>query len=192
MFEVLLLTVFNFTVLLIEISLPILTLIGLVVSACHSTSRYCAFLGHNLLSWSSKRHNIISHSSSEAEYRLVANVVDESYWIWNFLLELQYCPHRSTLVYYDNVNTVFMSSNPIQHQRTKHTEIDLHFVQDKVATCHVRVLHVPSSSQYADIFTKSLHSPLFLDFRSSLNVLHFTIVLTTGLLADLLCICLFI
>jgi len=63
-----------------------------------------------------------------------------------------------------------MSSNPVQHQRTKHIEIDLHFVREKVALGAVRVLHVPTSSQYADIFAKGLPSSVFTEFRSSLNV----------------------
>lgn len=103
----------------------------------------------------------------------------ETYWIRNLLLKL-HCPTtRATIVYCDNVSAVFMSSNPVQYQRTKHIEIDVHFVRDKVAIGHVRVLHVPSS-QYADIFTKSLPSTLFLDFRSSLNVRDSPPVLTTG------------
>lgn len=58
----------------------------------------------------------------------------------------------------------------MKHQRTKHVELDIHFVREKVALGQVRVLHVPSSMQYADIFTKGLPSPLFLEFKSSLSV----------------------
>lgn len=122
------------------------------------------------MSWSSKRQGVISRSSAEAEYRGVANAVAETSWIRNLLRELHRPPTKATIIYCDNVSAVYMSSNPVQHQRTKHIEIDIHFVRDKVAIGHVRVLHVPSSSQYADIFTKGLSTSLFLDFRSSLNV----------------------
>ena len=63
-----------------------------------------------------------------------------------------------------------MSANLVQHQRTKHIEIDLHFVRERVALGDVRVLHVPTTSQFADIFTKGLPSSVFTEFRSSLNV----------------------
>jgi len=66
--------------------------------------------------------------------------------------------------------TVYISSNPVQHQRTKDIEIDLHFIRERVALGHVKVLHVPTSSQYTDIFTKGLPSTVFVEFQSGLNV----------------------
>jgi hypothetical protein len=77
---------------------------------------------------------------------------------------------QATLVYCDNVSIVYLSTNPVQHQRTKHIEIDLHFVRERVAAGAVRVLHVPTSSQFADIFTKGLPSTVFAEFQSSMNV----------------------
>ncbi|GKE18719.1 ribonuclease H-like domain-containing protein, partial [Tanacetum coccineum] len=135
-----------------------------------STLGYCVFLGNNLLSWSSKRQPTLSRSSAEAEYRGVANAVAETCWIRNLLRELHTPLSSATIVYCDNVSAVYLSSNPVQHQRTKHIEIDIHFVRDLVATGQVRVLHVPSRFQYADIFTKGLPSALFEEFRTSLSV----------------------
>ncbi|GJZ74834.1 ribonuclease H-like domain-containing protein [Tanacetum coccineum] len=135
-----------------------------------STSGYCVFLGNNLLSWSSKRQPTLSRSSAEAEYRGVANAVAETCWIRNLLRELHTPLSSATIVYCDNVSAVYLSSNPVQHQRTKHIEIDIHFVWDLVATGQVRVLHVPSRFQYADIFTKGLPLALFDEFRDSLSV----------------------
>ena len=112
----------------------------------------------------------MSRSSAEAEYRGVANVVSESCWIRNLLLEL-HCPvNKATLVYCDNVSAIYLSGNPVQHQRTKHIEMDIHFVREKVSRGEVRVLHVPSRYQIADIFTKGLPRVLFDDFRDSLSV----------------------
>jgi len=135
-----------------------------------STSGYAVFLGDNLISWSSKRQNTVSRSSAETEYRAVANGVAEATWLRQLLQELHAPLRRATLVYCDNISAVYMSSNPVQHQRTKHIEIDLHFVRERVSVGDLRVLHVPTSSQYADIFTKGLPSSVFMEFRSSLNV----------------------
>ncbi|KAI3690006.1 hypothetical protein L2E82_47980 [Cichorium intybus] len=135
-----------------------------------STSGYCVFLGNNLVSWSSKRQPTISRSSAEAEYRGVANAVSETTWLRNLLLELHVPLHTATIVYCDNVSAVYLSQNPVQHQRTKHVEIDIHFVREKVRLGHVRVLHIPATMQYADIFTKGLPRYLYQQFRSSLSV----------------------
>ncbi|GJS31989.1 ribonuclease H-like domain-containing protein [Tanacetum coccineum] len=143
-------------------------------AGCPSTRRltlgYCVFLGDNLLSWSAKHQHTLSRSSVEAEYRGVANVVAETAWLHNLLCELNSLLSTATLVYCDNVSAVYMFSNPVQHQRTKDIEIDIHFVCVMVTAGQVSVLHVPSRYQYSDIFTKGLPSALFEDFQSSLSV----------------------
>ncbi|GKC83805.1 ribonuclease H-like domain-containing protein [Tanacetum coccineum] len=130
----------------------------------------CVFLGNNLLSWSSKRQPTLSRSSAEAEYHGVANAVAETCWLHNLLRELHTPLSSTTLVYCDNVSVVYLSCNPVQHQHTKHIDIDIHFVHDLVAAGQVRVLHVPSRYQFANIFTKGLPSTLFEEFRSSLII----------------------
>jgi len=81
-----------------------------------STSAYAVFLGDNPISWSSKRQNMVSRSSAEAEYCAVANGVAEATWLRQLLLELHAPLRRATLVYCNNIIAVYMTSNPIQHQ----------------------------------------------------------------------------
>ena len=135
-----------------------------------STSGYAVFLGGNLISWSSKWQQVVSRSSAEVEYRAVANGMAEASWLRQLLVELHSPLAKSTLVYCDNVSAVYLFTNPVQHQRTKHMEIDLNFVRDFVAIGAIWVLHVPTTSQFADIFTKGLPSSTFAEFRSSLNI----------------------
>jgi hypothetical protein len=69
----------------------------------------------------------------------------EASWMRQLLHELYSPLQRATLVYCDNVNAVYLSTNPVQHQRTKHVEIDLHFVWERVAASDIRVLSVPTT-----------------------------------------------
>ncbi|GJU32762.1 ribonuclease H-like domain-containing protein [Tanacetum coccineum] len=101
-------------------------------------------LGLQLFLLPNASQDTLSRSSDEAEYRGVANAVAETSWIRNLLRELHTPLSTATLVYCDNVSAVYMSANPVQHQRTKQIEIGIHFVRDKVAAGHVRVFHVPS------------------------------------------------
>ncbi|GJZ24790.1 ribonuclease H-like domain-containing protein [Tanacetum coccineum] len=82
-----------------------------------STSNYCVFLGDNLLSWSAKRQHSLSRSSVEAEYKGVANVVAKTAWLHNLFRELHTPLLSATLVYCDNVSVIYMTVNPVQHQR---------------------------------------------------------------------------
>nr|GEW33734.1 ribonuclease H-like domain-containing protein [Tanacetum cinerariifolium] len=111
-----------------------------------------------------------THRSTLGGYRGVANVVSETCWLRNLLRDSHAPLSSATLVYCDNVSAVYLSCNLVQYQSTKHVEIDIHFVHDLVAASQVRVLHVPSRYQFANIFTKGLPSALFEEFRSSLSV----------------------
>ncbi|XP_022038463.1 uncharacterized mitochondrial protein AtMg00810-like [Helianthus annuus] len=125
-----------------------------------STSGYCVFLGNNLISWSSKRQPTVSRSSAEAEYRGVANAVAETSWLRNLLFELHVPITRATIVYCDNISVVYLSDNPVQHQRTKHVELDIHFVREKVQLGQVRVLHVPASYQFGHQIRKIVNDEI--------------------------------
>jgi hypothetical protein len=144
--------------------------LSVFVSAVSVRIRSVFIPSDSLISWSSKRQNTVSRSSAEAEYRAVANAVAEASWLRQLLTELRTPLRKTTLVYCDNVSAIYMSKNPVQHQHTKHVEIDLHFVRERVALGDVRVLHVPTTSQFSDIFTKGLTTSVFADFHSNFNV----------------------
>ena len=92
----------------------------------------------------SRSQPTISRSSANAEYRGVANIVTKACWLRNLLLELHYPLRQATIVYCDNVSAIYLSRNPVQHQRTKHVEMYIHFLREKVVLGQVRVLHVPT------------------------------------------------
>lgn len=135
-----------------------------------STSGYCLFLGDALVSWSSKRQAVVSRSSAKAEYRGVANAAAECCWMRNLLQELHVRVDKASIILCDNVSAVYLAANPVHHRRTKHVELDIHFVREKTAVGHLRVLHVPTTRQLADIMTKGLPSALFNEFRSNLCI----------------------
>jgi histone deacetylase 1/2 len=94
-----------------------------------STSGFYVFLGDSIVSWSSKRQPTLSRSSTEAEYRGVVNAAAECIWLRQLLGELHFPVHKATVVFCDNVSAVYMSRNPVHHKRTKHIELDIHFVR---------------------------------------------------------------
>ncbi|KAJ9544320.1 hypothetical protein OSB04_024027 [Centaurea solstitialis] len=114
--------------------------------------------------------NPLPDSSLYPEYKGVINAMVETTWLRNLLLELHLPLRQATIIYCDNISAVYLTKHPMQHQRTKHVEIDLHFVRKKVRLGALRLLHVPIDYQYANIFTKGLPRHLFTRFRSSLTI----------------------
>ncbi|MCH80898.1 retrovirus-related Pol polyprotein from transposon TNT 1-94, partial [Trifolium medium] len=107
-----------------------------------STSGAAVFLGPNLQSWWSKKQTVVPRSSAEAEYRSLALVTAEILWLTTLLNELK-VPFASPLIFCDNQSTIAMAHNPVLHARTKHMEIDLFFVREKVLAKQLDVVHIP-------------------------------------------------
>lgn len=143
-------------------------------AGCHDTRRsttgFCVFLGSTLVSWCAKRQPTVARSSTEAEYRALAQTAAELTWV-NFLLRdiriPQPCPAH---VQCDNLSAVHLSANPVFHGRSKHFEVDYHYIRERVALGLVEVNHIPATMQLADIFTKSLPRRSFEFLRSKLGV----------------------
>ncbi|KAK2979557.1 hypothetical protein RJ640_027421 [Escallonia rubra] len=136
-----------------------------------STSGYCVFLGPNLISWSSRKQPTVARSSTEAEYKALATVASEVDWLRSLLSELGFCSSQPPTLWCDNVGSVYLTLNPVFHARTKHIEIDYHFVRERVAKGALKVHFISSIDQPADIFTKPLSMLRFHRLRSKLNVL---------------------
>jgi hypothetical protein len=136
-----------------------------------STNSYCIFLGWNLISWSCKKQATVARSSTEAEYKALANATAEVKWLHSLLTELGQPPPSSTVLWCDDIGATYLSANPVFHAQTKHIEIDFHFVRDMVASETLLVWFVSTHDQLADLLTKPLSSPRFVLFRSKLNVL---------------------
>ncbi|CAH9122907.1 unnamed protein product [Cuscuta epithymum] len=135
-----------------------------------STTGFAVFLGPNLISWKSKKQPTVSKSSTEAEYRAIAYTVQDTLHIRSVLFELGYPIHEPVHLLCDNISASYLTANPVQHARSKHIQIDYHFVRERVAHGDLIVRHVPTHLQLADIFTKSLPSQRFHFLKDNLRV----------------------
>lgn len=98
-----------------------------------STTGFCTFLGRNCISWCAKKKNMVSHSSTEVEYCSMTHIVAELTWITSILRDLRVQLDSPPTIFCDNLSALYMTVNPIFHARSKHIEIDYHYVRERVA-----------------------------------------------------------
>ncbi|CAM8975395.1 unnamed protein product [Rhodiola kirilowii] len=134
-----------------------------------STSGGCFFLGNNLVSWFSKKQNSISLLTAEVEYIAAGSCCTQLLWMKQMLSEYGVAEEEMTL-YCDNMSTISISKNPVQHSRMKHIDIRHHFIRELVEQKVVTLKHVTTDKQLADIFTKPLDATQFETHRSSLGL----------------------
>ncbi|XP_070054634.1 uncharacterized mitochondrial protein AtMg00810-like [Nicotiana tomentosiformis] len=129
-------------------------------ASCRVTRRsvtgYMIKFGGSLISWKFKKQTTISRSSAEAEYRSLGSTVAELVWLAGLFRELAMDIQLPISLHCDSKSAIKIFANPVFHERTKHIDIDCHFIREKVLQGLVHVQYLPSSEQKADILTKAL------------------------------------
>jgi hypothetical protein len=112
----------------------------------------------------------VSRSSTEAEYKSLANATAELMWLQTLLKELKIPHPPAARLWCDNLGATYLSANPVFHARMKHIEVDFHFVRERVVCKLLDIRSISTKDQLADGFTKPLGKWLLIQFRNNLNV----------------------
>ncbi|WVZ83672.1 LOW QUALITY PROTEIN: hypothetical protein U9M48_030798 [Paspalum notatum var. saurae] len=136
-----------------------------------STLGSCQFLGRSLVSWSSKKQNSVSLSTTKAEYIAAGSCCAQLLWMKQTLLDYGVNFNKVPLMC-DNESAMKLATNPVQHSRTKHIDIRHHFLRDHVGKGDISICVIGTEDQLADIFTKPLDESRFCKLRNELNILR--------------------
>ena len=126
-----------------------------------STSGYVSFFGENLVTWRSKKQNVVSLSSAEAEYQALHHATKELTWLRLLLRDLGYEPKKPMMIYCDNTAAIEIANNPVQHDRTKHIELDRNYIKDNLNSRRLEVSYIKREHQLADVMTHGVPSASF-------------------------------
>ncbi|RVW51817.1 Retrovirus-related Pol polyprotein from transposon TNT 1-94 [Vitis vinifera] len=137
-----------------------------------STTGYCVFFGGNLVAWKSKKQSVVSRSSAESEYRAMAQATCEIIWIHQLLCEVGMKCTMPAKLWCDNQAALHIAVNPVYHERTKHIEVDCHFIREKIEENLVSTGYVKTGEQLGDIFTKALNGTQVEYFCNKLGMIN--------------------
>ncbi|RVW67417.1 Retrovirus-related Pol polyprotein from transposon RE1 [Vitis vinifera] len=135
-----------------------------------STSGYFTFMGGNLVTWKSKKQNVVARSSAEAEFRGMTLGLCEALWLRLLLQDLGYLSRQPIRLFCDNKDACDIAHNPVQHDCTKHVEVDRFFIKEKLDDKIVELPKIRSEDQLADILTKAVSSQVFSKFLDKLGM----------------------
>jgi hypothetical protein len=127
----------------------------------HSISGFSFHFGQGAVSWSSKKQNIVSLSSTEAEYVAQTHAAKEAIWLRRFISEMSGGDEKPLTISCDNQGAIALAKDNKFHARTKHIDLRYHFIREAVEDGNINVKYVPTDDNVADIFTKALPRPKF-------------------------------
>nr|GEV43462.1 ribonuclease H-like domain-containing protein [Tanacetum cinerariifolium] len=137
-------------------------------------------LNGSLISWKSNKQHTLSKSSVEAEYRAMASVTSKVIWILKILKDLEWDQVLPVNLFCDSQAAIKIAANPVFHERTKHLEIGLHFIRDKILAGVIKTQKIGTTAQPADIFTKRLDKLQHENLISKLGLIDVFQVLEKG------------
>jgi len=121
--------------------------------------------------WNSKKQTTTALSSTEAEYTAILHATRQAIWLQNLLEGLGYTQEEPTVLYSDNQSAIILTRDAQFHARSKHFDVQNHFVREKVESGVVDIIYVPTDNNIADVFTKALPKPKHQKFRENLGML---------------------
>ena len=112
-----------------------------------STTGFCTFVGGNVMTWRSKKQSVVAKSSAEAEYRAMSSTTSELIWLRALVEDMGFKVETPMKLFCDNKAAIHIASNPVFHERTKHIEMDCHFIREKIQGKVICTLYVRSEDQ---------------------------------------------
>ncbi|XP_048136052.1 uncharacterized mitochondrial protein AtMg00810-like [Rhodamnia argentea] len=135
-----------------------------------SITGFCVFLGDSLISWHAKKQLVVSRSSTESEYRAMADTTVEIIWLRRLLADLGVASSNPIPLHCDNKSSIHIATNPVFHERTKHIDIDCHITRHQLQARIISLPFVASAARLVDLFIKSLTSQRFATLISKLSL----------------------